>query len=438
MTYSERNYGAGDPDCPICHGVGYIRYDVPDDHPDFGKVYDCECRQVEVEAERAAYLRRLGGLEHLENKTFETFNPEGAGRTLPDKLRGNLKGIYERAREYAENPVGWLVFTGGYGCGKTHLAAAIANQQIEAGNRVLFVTVPDLLDHLRRAFGSADDEEGDYSSRFEEVRSVPLLILDDLGIESPTPWATEKLYQVLNYRYNARMPTVITTNHSLEDLELRLRSRLSDPDVTELLPILAPDYRRGGAEAELGDLNNLSLYSHLTFSSFEQRRDLPAEERNNLKKALELAGDYARMPQGWLVLLGTYGCGKTHLAAAIANANRQQGTDVLFVTVPDLLDHLRAAFAPNSHTPYDKRFDEVKRASLLILDDLGTESATPWAKEKLYQLFNYRYNAQLPTVITTGKELEELDPRLVTRMRDKRLCRMFSIQAPAYLGQRPE
>ena len=50
------------------------------------------------------------------------------------------------------------------------------------------------------------------------------------------------------------------------------------------------------------------------------------------------------------------------------------------------LDYLRASFSPSSQTRLDKRFDEVRNAPLLVLDDLGTESATAWAREKLYQL----------------------------------------------------
>lgn len=435
MSYSDRNYGAGRPDCPICGGVGYVRYDVPEDHPSFGQVFDCECRSLDVTAERASYLRQLGGLTHLSDKTFDTFSAEGAGLALPERHRANLRRAYERAAAYAEKPDGWLIFTGTYGCGKTHLAAAIANHRIAAGERVLFVTAPDLLDHLRSGFAPGGDEEG-YSARFEEVRDVPLLVLDDLGIESPTAWANEKLYQLLNHRYNARQPTIITTNRSLEDIELRLRSRLSDPDVAELVPITAPDYRRGGVGADLSDLNGLSLYTGMTFESFEPRRDLPREHRENLRRAVEFCQAYADQPDSWLVLMGSYGSGKTHLAAAIANAHRARGGEALFVTVPDLLDHLRAAFAPTSQQSYDKRFNEVKTASLLVLDDLGTESATPWAREKLYQLFNYRYNTRLPTVITTSHELDDLDPRLLTRMRDRRLSRIFAILAPAYLGQR--
>lgn len=435
-TYSSKHYGAGKPDCPICGGLGYISYDVPEDHPDFGRIFDCECRTEQVTAERIVYLQRLGGLEHLSTKTFSTFNPDGVG--LNEKQQANLQRAFERALAYAEAPEGWLVIMGGYGCGKTHLAAAIANARIEEGQKVLFVTVPDLLDHLRSAFSPTDDDSESYSVRFELVRTISLLVLDDLGIESPTPWATEKLYQIVNYRYTARLPTVITSNHDLQELDLRLRSRISDLEVCEHIAIITPDYRHGAGSTGISDLDELELYTRRTFDHFEARPGLPQDQQDNLSRAYRLAEEYAANPKGWLVLMGPYGCGKTHLAAAIANANRQLGRDVLFITVPDLLDHLRATYAPNSQTSYDKRFNQIKTASLLILDDLGTEAATSWAREKLYQLINYRYNAQLPTVITTSHELEDLDPRLVARMRDQRLSRLFAILAPAYLGPREQ
>ena len=104
----------------------------------------------------------------------------------------------------------------------------------------------------------------------------------------------------------------------------------------------------------------------------------------------------------------------------------------MFVVVPDLLDHLRATFSPSSNISYDELFNQVKTASLLVLDDLGTQSATPWAREKLYQIFNYRYNAELPTVITTAMTLEEIDPRIQSRMLDTRLCTNIAIIAPAF------
>ncbi|MCP4713101.1 MAG: ATP-binding protein, partial [Planctomycetes bacterium] len=215
-------------------------------------------------------------------------------------------------------------------------------------------------------------------ARFEEIRNAPLLILDDLGIESPTPWANEKLYQLLNHRYNARLPTIITTNLTLETLELRLRSRLSDPDVSQVLGITAPDYRRAGIAANQSDLDTLSFYRHMTFETFSPRADLPREKQDNLRRALEITRRYAANLEGWLLLIGPYGCGKSHLAASIANANPT--IPILFITVPDLLDQLRAAFAPDSTLSYAKRFQWINSTNLLILDVLETDSVSPRAR----------------------------------------------------------
>lgn len=417
--------------CSVCGGLGYLRADVPVGHENFGKLVPCTCRLAERAERRVAALRTLSDLESLARMTFETFIPEGHGLS-PDK-QANLRWAYEEARDFAQNPAGWLVLKGGYGCGKTHLAVAIANGCVERGQPVLFITVPDLLDHLRAAF--APSSPAAYDTRFEEVRTVPVLILDDLGTESSTSWVQEKLFQIFNYRYNAQLPTVITTNHELEEIPLRLRSRLVDLDLARIVSITAPDYRRAGVAQDQSDLSSLSLHAHQTFEGFDLRKgELPREEEENLKRAFDIARAFAEDPRDWLVFTGTFGCGKTHLAAAIANHRVVQGHPALFVIVPDLLDHLRATFNPQSTITFDQRFEEVRRAPLLILDDLGTESATPWAREKLYQVFDYRYNARLPTVITTATPIEELDHRLATRMLDVSCCTPFAILAPAYRG----
>jgi DNA replication protein DnaC len=399
-------------------------------HADFGKLQPCTCRLAAMTEERIAHLRAVSNLEMLGHMTFDTFIPER--HDLRPEKRENLQLAFEVARAYAQNPSGWLLLKGGYGCGKTHLAAAIANRSVERGRPVLFVTVPDLLDHLRAAFSPVSP--AGYDERFEEVRSAPLLILDDLGTESPTSWAQEKLFQILNYRYAARLATVITTNHDLEEIPLRIRSRLVDPDLTRIVTIVARDYRAAGT-ADQSDLSSLRLHADQSFETFDSRKgELPRDEVENLQRALEIAQGFAEQPEGWLALTGDHGCGKTHLAAAIANHHAREGNPALFVVVPDLLDHLRATFSPQSVISFDKRFEEVRQAPILVLDDLGTESATPWAREKLYQIFDYRYNARLPTVITTATPIEELDPRLATRMLDVSRCTLFAILAPAYRG----
>jgi len=93
--------------------------------------------------------------------------------------------------------------------------------------------VPDLLDKLRSAFDRK--RPGSFDDALELVRSAPLLVLDDLGAQSDTAWADEKLFQLINHRYNASLPTVITTNLTMRDLDARLGSRLTDPQISTIL-----------------------------------------------------------------------------------------------------------------------------------------------------------------------------------------------------------
>ncbi len=90
------------------------------------------------------------------------------------------------------------------------------------------------------------------------MRTARLLILDDLGTENATPWALEKLFSCSITANMAALPTVITTNQDLDRLDPRLRSRLADTDVVEMVTILAPDFG-WGVEREATQLNTLYL-----------------------------------------------------------------------------------------------------------------------------------------------------------------------------------
>jgi DNA replication protein DnaC len=154
-----------------------------------------------------------------------------------------------------------------------------------------------------------------------------------------------------------------------------------------------------------------------------------------LHQAFEICEKYSRLHNGWLLLEGGYGCGKTHLAAAIANNAVSKGVPTLFITVPDLLDSLRFAFN-DPETTFEERFNEIRTAALLILDDFGTQNATPWSQEKIFQVMNFRYINKLATVITTNLILDAIEGRVRSRLQDAELVRHLKISAPDY--RRPE
>ncbi len=423
----------GDPNCPYCHGLGYLRRDLPITHPDFGRLQICSCRSAQVSRQIHERLFSISNLENLQHLTFENFQPRGRIGLGPWQS-DSLETAFNQSQLFAQRVEGWLLLQGGFGCGKTHLAAAIANFTVEMGVPTLFITVPDLLDALRFAY---DDPESTFEQRFEEIRQAPLLVLDDFGTQNATAWAQEKLFQIINYRYINLLPLVVTTNLLLEQIEGRIRSRLEDPELVTRVFIQAPDFRRPADDSAHSDLSSLAMHHEQTFSTWDDRQaeNLKVEDRRSLEKALKAATDYARAPQGWLVFTGTYACGKTHLAAAIANSRADLGQPPLLITVSDLLDHLRATFSASSQVSLDRRFEEIRTTPLLILDALGEQSPSAWANEKLFQLVDYRHLNKLPTVITTAKYLEELDPRILSRIHDLRLCTVQAISAPGYRGE---
>lgn len=418
------------PDCPICHGAGFVHPMSLSGETDFTRIVPCECAKEEVQKNRLSQLQKYSNLGVLMSLTFDSLLPDG--RQRKGKTQYIFRSTYETAKIYASDPRGWLIIIGPNGCGKTHLSCAIANYRINAGYPAFYIGVADLMDHLRSTFHP--DTNIAYDDLFERIKNTPLLILDDLTPFAATSWAKTKLEQLLNHRFNTRLPIVITSYVSIEKLDENLQGHLTDPDFSKICHI-QPSF--------LSDLGNfegleLRLIKEMSFENFDSRRlDLPVEQQENLTQAYKIALDFARSPQGWLVLQGENGCGKTHLAAAIANYIKGVSSgSVLFIIVPDLLDHLRAAFSPESKVSYDELFEKVRTAPVLVLDDFGEQAATPWAKEKLYQVINYRYNARLATVITMCSDLEEIETRISSRMVDPSLSLVWNITASDYRGDR--
>ena len=230
--------------CPICDGLGWVERRVPLGHPDFGELFPCRCREQAADHERHQRLQRYSGLpkEMLERMTFETFNVRRLGIHLDGQ--DSLKRAHYVASTFAMHPKGWLLINGPPGSGKTHLAVAVVERCIKNGHPALFTFVPDLLDHLRAAF--SQNSPMNYSQLFEQIKSVPMLILDGLGAESSTSWSKEKLLQIIVHRHNARLPTIITTHLKMQEMRgshPRLVSRFLDVDVVEWIAIETPDYR---------------------------------------------------------------------------------------------------------------------------------------------------------------------------------------------------
>ncbi len=358
---------------------------------------------------------------------------ESKGRSGSKKSQEQFDLAYQAAKDFAADPRGWLVLSGPSGSGKTHLAAAVVNERIENSHPAFYITTPDLLDRLRASFRS--DSEVPYSEFFEQVRNASLLALDDLGAQSGTPFAKEKLDQLLTSRFNAGLPTVIVAITPVEDMDDRLRTRLTDPDFCR---VYALEEEQPVSEYSWGP--EFELQRKMTFINFKRRNNLSVEMQDNMDEAYRLAFDFAKNPEGWLVFMGDTGCGKTHLAAAIVNYRYEAGKPALFIVVPEFLDHLRSAFSPESKVSYDDFFESVKTAPLLVLDDFGEHSMTPWVREKLYQLINYRHNSRLPTVITTQYSFDQIlqgvDPAISSRLVDKENSVPFNIMAPDFRGDR--
>ena len=202
--------------CQKCHGYGFVLIDD-------GTAVPCECLPSKM-------------IEELQKQTMVP--PKFANKTLanfetPDKVRKLLR---EKATEFHQNfkPLSeqhnGILMVGSTGSGKTHLSIAILKEVVAKGYTGLYYNVPELLNDLRDTYhqDSAQVEE-DILSR---AAGVDLLVLDDLGAERTSGWVRDRLYLIINRRYESLKPTIITTNLGMRELQdqvgERIVSRLSE------------------------------------------------------------------------------------------------------------------------------------------------------------------------------------------------------------------
>jgi DNA replication protein DnaC len=169
--------------------------------------------------------------------SFESFETDQSG----------VQDAYLQAKQYADEPTGWLVLTGPIGCGKTHLLVSIAKKCLERGLQVLVYPVSELLDYLR----SVSLSEQNFNEVFDQIKDVDVLVLDDYD-EPGTMWARAKLFQLLNHRYNENLSTVIaSSNVDLESIDPRTYSRLNEKSLVTIVKMEnVRDYRLYGIDEE--------------------------------------------------------------------------------------------------------------------------------------------------------------------------------------------
>ena len=218
--------------CEICKDRGWLSCDLSLDDPDFGRLQRCDCMAEQDRLERDRRLYRMCQLPTgTEALIFETFS------VCP----GTKEAHHAVLRLANGNPdMQWLTLIGKHDQGKTHLAIAAVRKWLERGVSACYVLVPEMLDDLRRGIRNGDDS---YELRFEFYKNVGLLVLDDLGMENTTPWVQERLDMLVDWRYVRRLPLMVTTNLEMDQLPVRIASRLQRFTDSKVLAIKGTEFR---------------------------------------------------------------------------------------------------------------------------------------------------------------------------------------------------
>ena len=180
----------------------------------------CKCREEQQrlqkerdrKEEEMLSIRRFRAISMMDDTfreaTFENFQ----ARKENEKNRKVARNYCEKFQTMYERNQGLLLY-GDVGTGKSYMAACIANYLLERNISVVMTSFVRILQEMR---GFDKDKEDAFADRLNKVR---LLIIDDLGAERSTDYALEQVYGIIDSRYRARKPMILTTNLTLQQMQ---------------------------------------------------------------------------------------------------------------------------------------------------------------------------------------------------------------------------
>jgi DNA replication protein DnaC len=254
--------------CPLCRGTGWKL--VPRSDNPAGKVaVGCDCgmqQRSDRVIERAHIPKRY---EHCD---FESYSTDvGATQQQINSLKNAKLLAQGFVRDYPATAEKGLLLMGPSGVGKTHLAVAALRDLIRRGHAGVFCDYRELLKEIQASYNPAS--ESTEMGILEPIRTVEILVLDDLGASKPSDWVRDIVGIVLNARYNERRTTIITTNYAdspatdgepsrlpsgklvppvrEDSLEQRIGSRMRSRlfEMCRTVEIVSRDFRRESTQA---------------------------------------------------------------------------------------------------------------------------------------------------------------------------------------------
>lgn len=167
---------------------------------------------------------------------------------------------------------------------------------------------------------------------------------------------------------------------------------------------------------KLFSISNLGKrFEGSTFESYQVREGSETAYKETRKYVM----DFDNRGVVSLLLWGTYGNGKSHLAAAVANELKARGKTVVFQSVPELLERIRKTFNKDQAETEDQIMTALLKCDLLILDDIGAEKLSDWVSDVLFRIIDGRYRRNLPILYTSNLKPSELLDKLGGRIYDR-------------------